>query len=81
MKVGVIGYGYWGPNIVRNLMSHPDVSVAVVADQRKERLSAFKKVYPSIATVSEAKDVISAKGVDGVAIATPVHRFHKSMKA
>ena len=46
MKVGVIGYGYWGPNIVRNLMSHPNVSVAVVADQRKERLSAFKKVYP-----------------------------------
>ena len=56
MKVGVIGYGYWGPNIVRNLMSHPNVSGAVVADQRKERLSAFKKVYPSIATFSEGCD-------------------------
>jgi predicted dehydrogenase len=81
MKVGVIGYGYWGPNIVRNLMSHPNVSVAIVADQRKERLSAFKKVYPSIATVSEAKDVISAKGIDGIAIATPVHTHSLLVRA
>src|SRR5215468_769626 len=48
IKVGVIGYGYWGPNIVRNLLSHPEISVAVVADQRKERLLALKKAYPSI---------------------------------
>ena len=48
IKVGVIGYGYWGPNIVRNLLSHPDISVAVVADQRKERLLALKKTHPSI---------------------------------
>ena len=51
IKVGVIGYGYWGPNIVRNLLSHSDISVTVVADQRKERLLALKKTHPSIPTV------------------------------
>jgi predicted dehydrogenase len=81
IKVGVIGYGYWGPNIVRNLLSHPDISVAVVADQRKERLLALKKTHPSIATVSEAKDVITAKGIDGIAIATPVNTHYSLVRA
>jgi hypothetical protein len=81
MKVGVIGYGYWGPNIVRNLLSHPDVSVAVVADQRKQRLLALKKTHPSIATVSDAKDVITAKGIDGIAIATPVNTHYSLVRA
>ena len=81
IKVGVIGYGYWGPNIVRNLLSHPDISVAVVADQRKQRLLALKKTYPSIATVSEAKDVIAAKGIDGIAIATPVNSHYSLVRA
>src|SRR6516162_10313793 len=81
IKVGVIGYGYWGQNIVRNLLSHPDISVAVVADQRKQRLLALKKTYPSIATVSEAKDVITAKGIDGIAIATPVNTHYSMVRA
>jgi predicted dehydrogenase len=73
MNVGAIGYGYWGPNIVRNLVSRPDVSVAVVADLHEERLSALKKTYPSIIAVSKARDVITAKGIDAIVIATPVH--------
>jgi len=81
IKVGVIGYGYWGPNIVRNLLSHPDISVAVVADQRKQRLLALKKTYPSIATVSEGKDVIAAKGIDAIAIATPVNSHYSLVRA
>jgi predicted dehydrogenase len=81
IKVGVIGYGYWGPNIVRNLLSHPDISVAVVADQRKERLLALKKTHPSIATVSEARDVITAKGIDAIAIATPVNTHYSLVRA
>ena len=81
IKVGVIGYGYWGPNIVRNLLSHSDISVTVVADQRKERLLALKKTHPSIPTVSEAKDVIAAKDIDGIAIATPVNTHYSLVRA
>ena len=81
IKVGVIGYGYWGPNIVRNLLSHSDISVTVVADQRKERLLALKKTHPSIPTVSEAKDVIAAKGIDAIAIATPVNTHYSLARA
>ena len=81
IKLGVIGYGYWGPNILRNLLTNPSISVAVVADQRKERLLALKKTHPSIATVSEAKDVITAKGIDGIAIATPVNTHYSLVRA
>jgi len=45
IKVGVIGYGYWGPNLVRNFMAAPDSAVARVCDLREERLSSLGKLY------------------------------------
>src|SRR3989344_5679209 len=81
MRVGVIGYGYWGPNVLRNLVAHTDAHVSIVADQRIERLSTLKKTYPAIQTTTDALDVINAKDVDAVVIATPVHTHYPLTRA
>jgi predicted dehydrogenase len=72
MRVGVIGFGYWGPNIVRNLFETEDVRVDWVVDQRPERLALAKKRFPHIQVTTDAKEVISDPQIDAVAIVTPV---------
>jgi predicted dehydrogenase len=72
IKVGVIGYGYWGPNLVRNFMAAPGSDVARVCDMREERLAPLRKLYPGIKTCSQPKDLINDPEIDAVVIATPV---------
>ncbi|HEV2837186.1 MAG TPA: Gfo/Idh/MocA family oxidoreductase [Pyrinomonadaceae bacterium] len=72
IKVGVIGYGYWGPNLVRNFMAAPGSAVARVCDLRDERLAPLRKLYSGIKTCSEATDLIYDPEIDAVVIATPV---------
>jgi predicted dehydrogenase len=73
IQAGVIGYGYWGPNIVRNFFATPDCTVRMVADGRPERLNLLAKTFPSIQGVKDAADIIGSPDVDAVVIATPVH--------
>ena len=54
IKVGVIGYGYWGPNLVRNFMAAPGSTVTPFAICARERLSSLRKLYPSLKTCSDA---------------------------
>jgi predicted dehydrogenase len=72
INVGVIGYGYWGPNIVRNFFATADCTVKSVADGRPERLNALAKIFPSIQGVKDGNDIINSKDIDAVVIATPV---------
>lgn len=72
ITVGVIGYGYWGPNIVRNFFSTPDCTVKAVADGRPERLKILAKIFPTINGVASADDIINDTEIDAVVIATPV---------
>lgn len=72
IKVGVIGYGYWGPNLVRNFMEAPGSTVAAVCDIRSERLSQLRHRYPSLRTITDCRDVFSAPDIDAIVIATPV---------
>lgn len=80
IKVGVIGYGYWGPNIVRNFFATPDCTVRMVADGRPERLNLLAKTFPSIQGVGDAEDIIGSKDVDAIVIATPVHTHFELAK-
>jgi predicted dehydrogenase len=80
IKVGVIGYGYWGPNIVRNFFATPDCTVRMVADGRPERLNLLAKTFPSIQGVKDAEDIIASKEVDAIVIATPVHTHFELAK-
>src|SRR5258705_3283441 len=82
IQVGVIGYGYWGPNLVRNFMAAPGSSVLTVADLREERLQPIRKLYPSLKTSNDAASVINDTAVDAVIIATPVSsHFELAMAA
>src|ERR1700754_2008949 len=72
IKVGVIGYGYWGPNLVRNFMGAPDSAVTRVCDLREERIAPLRKIYPGIKTCSNSTDLINDPQIDAVVIATPV---------
>lgn len=72
ITVGVIGYGYWGPNIVRNFVELPDARVAWVTDLRPERLAQVRARYPSTKVGTDHNDIINDPKVDAVVIATPV---------
>jgi predicted dehydrogenase len=72
IKVGVIGYGYWGPNLVRNFMEAPGSTVVAVCDLRTERLAQLRIRYPTIHTVSDADVLFNDPSLDAIVIATPV---------
>jgi predicted dehydrogenase len=73
LNVGVIGAGYWGPNLVRNFLSQADVEVSTVADQQASRRQFIAGRYPAIKTVADASEVIGDASIDAVVIATPVN--------
>ena len=82
IRVGVIGYGYWGPNLVRNFMAAQGSAVTRVCDLRKERLSSLGKQYPALKTGTDSSDLINDPQVDAVVIATPVSsHFELAMSA
>jgi predicted dehydrogenase len=72
MNIGIIGYGYWGPNLVRNFSGLSEATVKYVADARIERLNMVKKAYPSINVTTNIDDIFSDQDLHAVVIATPV---------
>jgi predicted dehydrogenase len=81
LKLGVIGYGYWGPNLVRNFMEAPGSTVVAVCDLRPERLTQLTARYPTIKTCTNAKDLFDDSGIDAIAIATPVSTHFELSRA
>src|SRR5262249_37440508 len=80
--IGVIGYGYWGPNLVRNFTDILDARVVHVCDLREERLALVRQRYPWVATTTRYTDVIADSRVDAIVIATPVSsHFQLAMAA
>ncbi len=80
MQVGIIGYGYWGPNLARNFISQKGCVVKAVADPRPDRLADLKQSYPSINAVLEADEIINDPEIDAVIIATPVNTHYSLAK-
>lgn len=80
LKVGVIGYGYWGPNIVRNFNSIEGARVLSVSDLQHDALKKVKKVYSSIEVTPNCNDIISSKDIDAVAVITPVSTHYELAK-
>lgn len=70
IRVGIIGIGYWGPNLVRNFVAIPDANVVVVADTKPERLVHIKSLYPEINTTENYREFFGLD-LDAVVIATP----------
>jgi predicted dehydrogenase len=78
--VGVIGYGYWGPNLVRNFAENRDTRVIAVSDFSADRLALASRRYPGIDTSSDANELIADARVDAVVIATPVSTHYDLAK-
>jgi predicted dehydrogenase len=72
ITIGVIGYGYWGPNLVRNFAETAGARVGFVADLSPDRLAAAARRYPGIKTSTDARELIEDPAVDAVVVATPV---------
>src|SRR5438094_501431 len=72
VRVGVIGYGYWGPNLVRNLAEVEGFRVTTVSDMSESRLALARARYPSITTTTDCHRLIDDPAVDAVVIMTPV---------
>lgn len=72
INVGIVGYGYWGPNLVRNFMSSPATTVIMVADRVQDRRDKVQTLYPAIAVTASVEELIADRRIDAVVIATPV---------
>src|SRR5215470_649897 len=80
IRVGVIGYGYWGPNVVRNLHGLDSTQVEMVCDRSSNALARVRKAYPGIRTVSDCKELLTSPDVDAVAVITPVWTHYELAK-
>lgn len=80
--IGVVGYGYWGPNLVRNFGTTPGARVVAVSDLSPNRLADVQAHYPAIRTTSRYEDMLLDPEIDAVAVATPVSsHFRLAMQA
>jgi predicted dehydrogenase len=80
LRIGVIGYGYWGPNIVRNFSTANGSEVTMVCDMNQQTLKKVKKAYPQINVTDNIDELIKNPEVDAIAIATPVFTHHELAK-
>ncbi len=81
VRVGVVGCGYWGPNLIRNLRSLPDCEMRMMCDVQPGRLAHLKTVYPEVQDTVDFPAMLAEGGLDAVAIATPVGRHYEMAKA
>lgn len=81
LKIGVIGYGYWGPNVARNFHAVPGAELIAISDLSEKRLGLAKANYPFIRAVKEPLELIRSTDIDAVAIVTPVFSHYELAKA
>lgn len=80
IKIAVIGYGYWGPNLVRNFNELEEVELVGICDKRPERFRIAKTRYPYVRTVNCYKKLFEDFDIDAIVIATPVATHYQMVK-
>jgi predicted dehydrogenase len=80
IRIGVIGYGYWGPNIVRNFHTHENSEVLMVSDRNPKCADRLRKVFPSMIFTSDENEVLKSTQIDVVAVVTPVWTHYELAK-
>lgn len=81
ISVGVVGCGYWGPNLIRNFKSVPSCHLAGICDLDENRLRHLKSLYPDLDTYTSAEQFLNLPKLDAVVVATPVRFHHPIAKA
>ncbi len=72
IRIGIIGYGYWGPNLVRNFAEMQGAEVAAVADLDKAKLATVQRRFPAVKVTTHFHELLNDPSVDAIALATPV---------
>ncbi|MDA9981893.1 Gfo/Idh/MocA family oxidoreductase [Gammaproteobacteria bacterium] len=72
INIGLIGYGYWGPNLARNIMAHPDTQLLVVCDRDPLRTEGLRSMHPSVQITTRPEDIINNRAVAAIVVATPL---------
>src|SRR5881296_3484046 len=80
LKLGVIGYGYWGPNIVRNFSSQPDCQLVAICDKKPKAVAQVLSRHPAVHATSDLAEVTDSPEIDAVAIVTPVSTHYELAK-
>jgi predicted dehydrogenase len=81
LKFGVIGYGYWGPNIVRNLRGLEGCQLVGICDQSPAARKRIQAAHPGVPVSSDSRELISSPDVDAIAVITPVWTHYELAKA
>ena len=81
IRIGVIGYGYWGPNIVRNFHGQERSRVVAVCDKSLKSLERVRHSYADMAVTADSNDLLKATDIDAVAVVTPVWTHYELAKA
>lgn len=79
-RIAVIGAGHWGPNHIRNFSSLPDVQVVAAADLDEKRLATVARIYPTLCTVRDYRELVQDPQIDAVVIATPTRTHYEITK-
>ena len=81
LRVGVIGYGYWGPNVARNLRSLESCHLAAICDQKPASLRSARQAYPNVELTTDYFEILTSTKIDAVAVITPVWSHFELAKA
>jgi predicted dehydrogenase len=81
IRVGVIGYGYWGPNVVRNLRGLEGCQLSAVCDENPAALKRVKQAHPDVAVTTLSSELLESPAIDAIAVVTPVSSHFKLAKA
>jgi len=81
IRIGVVGCGYWGPNLVRNFRSLPECNLKAMCDLNQERLKHLTSLYPGVEAVTDFQRLLNGVGLDAIVIATSVKSHHSMAKA
>ena len=81
IKVGVVGCGYWGPNLIRNLRQSPDCQLKMVCDKSQKRLGHMQRLHPDVAVTNHFEEMLNGADLDAMVIATPVGLHYEMARA
>jgi predicted dehydrogenase len=81
VKFGVVGYGYWGPNVVRNLDHLEEAEVVAVCDKSAAARKKVARAYPDVRVTDNAAELMSSPEIDAIAVVTPVWTHYELAKA
>jgi predicted dehydrogenase len=81
LKIGIVGFGYWGPNVVRNFVQTKGVDVVSLADSNPEALKKAQDTYHKLKTTTNYKELTMSPELDAIAVATPVFTHYEIVKS